>query len=293
MDIGLLRAFLTVAEQRNYGRAAQLLLVTQPTLTKQIQSLEARVGGRLFHRGRHGATPTELGAALLPEAQDLVRRADALAVRMARMAGGEIGRLSVGFGLSSIDLAPRLVAAFRRSRPDAYVTLEDMSSQEQLDKLRAGELDVGFVRLPDEDGWGRLILGTDRLALASADHMDPPPSDPADISRWVDRHDFVQLVTARGPGLAGQINRFCTAVGVRPGVVQETHDLQTVLALVAAGTDAAFVPASAARIAPPPITITPLRHQAAEWRIAAVWSPGHLSPLAASFLGLVRDGPAE
>jgi DNA-binding transcriptional LysR family regulator len=167
-----------------------------------------------------------------------------------------------------------------------------MSSQEQLDRLRAGELEVGFVRLPDEDGWGRLILGTDCLALASADHGDPSPSDPADISRWVDRHDFVQLVTARGPGLAGQINRFCAAAGVRPGIVQEAHDLQTVLAPVAAGTDASFVPASAARIAPPPITITPLRHPAAEWRIAAVWNPGH-PPLAASFLDLVRDGSAE
>ncbi|MFI7465972.1 LysR substrate-binding domain-containing protein [Nonomuraea sp. NPDC049646] len=289
MDLVLLRAFLTVAEHGHYGRAARTLNVTQPTLTKQIQSLEAQVGGRLFDRGRHGAVLTELGAVLLPDAQALLRRADALTRRMARMAAGEIGRLAVGFGLSSIDLAPRIVAAFRRRHPDAHVTLDDMSSQVQLDRIDAGDLDVGFVRLPLEGGRGRLPLAGDRLALAWADHDDRPPHDVGELASWAARHDFLRLARERGPGLARQINHLCTAVAVRPAVVQEARDLQTVLALVAAGAGVAFVPASARRIAPPAVTITPIRHPAAEWQIAVVWKDGRPGPLTTGFLDLVRE----
>ncbi|MGW2150375.1 LysR substrate-binding domain-containing protein [Nonomuraea bangladeshensis] len=286
MDLGLLRAFLAVTEHRHYGRAADRLNITQPTLTKQIQTLEAQVGGRLFDRGRHGATPTRLGALLLPEAQSLVRHADALTQRMTRMARGEAGTLTVGFGLSSIDLVPRLVAAFRRRCPGAHVTLDDMSSQRQLDEIRAGRLDVGFVRPPREAGWEHLPVGTDRLALA---HAGEPPPRPADLPGWVARHDFLQLAQVKGPGLAGQIDRFCDATGIRPTVIQEAHDLQTVLALVAAEAGAAFVPASAARIAPAPVTITPIGHPAAAWQISAVWNREHMHALTAGFLALIRE----
>ncbi|RSN15397.1 LysR family transcriptional regulator [Nonomuraea sp. WAC 01424] len=290
MELMLLRAFLTVAELGTYGSAAQKLLVTQPTLTKQIQSLEARVGGRLFHRGRHGATLTDLGAILLPEAQELVRRADALALRMTRAAAGEIGRLSVGFGLSSIDLAPRAVAAFRRCHPDAHVTLDDMSSQEQFDRLATGELDVGFVRLPEGDDWAHMVLDTDRLALASTGEHTSPPQDTSDLPGWVARHRFVQLRKERGSGLVGQIERLCGALSVRPDVIQEADDLQTVLALVAAGVGAAFVPARAGRIAPPPVTVTPLRHPVAEWQIAVVWNRDRVQPMTANFLAVLERG---
>lgn len=287
----LLRAFLTVAEHGRYSRAAQDLMVTQPTLTKQIQSLEARVGGRLFHRGRHGATPTALGAILLPEARDLVRRADALAQRMTKAARGEIGRLSVGFGLSSIDLAPCAVAAFRRRYPDAHVSLDDMSSQEQLDRLATGELDVGFVRLPEGDTWGHMALDTDRLAFASSARHAPPPQDVASLPRWIGGQRFVQLTKERGPGLAWQIERLCAAIAVRPTVIQEAHDLQTVLALVAAGVGTALVPARAGRIAPASVAIIPIDHPAAEWRIAVAWNRGRAHPMTANFLAVLRDTP--
>ncbi|WP_432925982.1 LysR family transcriptional regulator [Microbispora sp. CA-135349] len=289
MDLSLLRAFVTLAAHRNYGRAARDLSVTQPTLTKQIQSLEARAGGRLFHRGRHGATLTDLGVLLLPDAHDLLRRADALSARMAGMANGALGRLAVGFGLSSIDLAPRAVALFRRRHPQVSVTLDDMSSQAQIEGLETGELDVGFVRLPVGDEWEHLTIGTDRLALAVSERHGPPPSTAADLPGWAATHGVIRLAAARGPGLDRQIDRLHAAVGVRPDVVQEAHDLQTVLALVAAGIGVAFVPAGAARIAPPTVTITPIDHPAAVWRIGVAWNGARRTAVIRNFLEVVRE----
>ncbi|WP_207399980.1 LysR family transcriptional regulator [Actinomadura fibrosa] len=353
MDIRLLRAFLAVAEHGTFGRAAAASSVTQPALTKQIQALEARAGGRLLHRGRHGAALTELGAALLPEARDLVRRADALARRMDRLARGEIGRLAVGFGMSSIELAPRAVAEFRRRRPDADVTLDDMSTRVQVERLEAGELDVGFVRLPVDERWGRLALRTDRLALAvplppppggttpgsgSADLPPgsgsadlPPGSGSADLPPGsgsaglpsgpgapdlparagsvdlpagpgasgavgvdglpdgVRARPFVRLARAKGPGLAEQVERFRAAAGITGPVVQEAHDLQTVLALVAAGVGCALVPAGARPITPPQARLLPIAHPAAEWRVGVIWDRRSPGPLVRAFLGVVRE----
>lgn len=261
--------------------------MTQPALTKQIQALEAQVGGRLFQRGRHGATLTGLGEVLLPEARDLRGRADALALRMHRMARGQIGRLSVGFGLSSIELAPQAVAAFRRRYPDADIVLDDMSSRQQVERLATGELDVGFVRLPVGQEWGALPLRTDRLAIATAG--DPPPHDIDGIAQWTAKRPFVGLARTKGPGLTAQIEGFRAATGIHVDVIQEAHDLQTVLALVAARVGATFVPASAASIAPPQVVLTPLAHTTATWRTGMVWDRQTHNPLTGNFLAVVRE----
>src|SRR5690242_19542034 len=143
-----LRAFVEVADVGGFGRAAASLSITQPALTKQIQSLERELGGTLFTRGRHGAALTEFGTVLLPQARELVAEASAFTRRAHQLARGEAGRLTLGFGLSTIDLAPQAVAAFRRVRPEVEISLEDLPSAVQISRIRSGQLHVGFVRLP-------------------------------------------------------------------------------------------------------------------------------------------------
>src|SRR5262245_25332947 len=73
-----LRYFAAVAETLNFGRAAARLHISQPPLSRQIQSLEREIGARLFNRGTRGVRLTAAGRALLPEARRLLREADAL-----------------------------------------------------------------------------------------------------------------------------------------------------------------------------------------------------------------------
>ncbi|MET7303773.1 LysR substrate-binding domain-containing protein [Embleya sp. NPDC005575] len=297
MDVRLLRALVMVADCGGFGVAAGRLSITQPALTKRIQALEAEVGGALFVRGRQGAEPTRLGAALLPEARDLVRRADLLTRRAAQFKRGEAGSLAVGFGLSGIDLAPQAVAAFRRRFPGVRITLEDMSSDAQVEAVRAGDLDVGFVRLPAPDDLGRLVVLTDTLAVAAPGDQDPPPTDPVGVAAWLRGRPVVRLTRAKGPGLVRQIESFEEAFGARPELVQEASDLQTVLALVAAGVGAALVPAGAADIAAPTATVTPIAaddasdtFDAVAWRIGAIWNrtPARATRARDNFLTVVR-----
>src|SRR6478735_9201859 len=136
MEIRLLRAFIGVADASSFTDAAATLSITQPALTKQVQALEASIGAPLFRRGRHGAELTAAGAALLAEARTLVDLADRFAERARRLAQGEEGALTVGFGLSSITVAPQAVAALRRRSPGVGVRLDDMASSVQVAAVR-------------------------------------------------------------------------------------------------------------------------------------------------------------
>ncbi len=261
MDLRLLRAFVTVARLRNFGAAAEELSTSQPALTKQIQVLERRVGSVLFSRGRHGARLTQAGELLLPDALELLDRSEAFDRRAVQVAAGSEGSLAIGFGLSGIELAPRAVALFRSRWPGVSVSLDDMSSAVQCERLLAGSLQIGFVRLPVPAGLEHLRLQRDRLALAVPSAVEVP----RDVGRWLNGRPLVRLTPARGPGLTAQINGLYAELGCHPTVLQETADLQTVLALVAAGAGPAVVPQSAERIAPPELRLIPLPGRAATW----------------------------
>jgi DNA-binding transcriptional LysR family regulator len=140
MELKLLRAFLAVAELRHFGHAAEVLNVSQPALSKQLVALEESLGARLFERGRHGAELTTFGSGFLADAQALVRDADEIHARAREASSGKRGFLRVGLGLSTLTLAPQLVAEFRRRYPNVSVTLNDLSSAEQSRRLLAGKL---------------------------------------------------------------------------------------------------------------------------------------------------------
>ncbi|GHD67726.1 LysR family transcriptional regulator [Jeongeupia chitinilytica] len=279
MEIRLLRAFVVLADCLHYGQAASRLCLTQPALTKQIRVLEDRLGAPLLVRGRHGAALTGFGADFLGEARELLGRADALDERARRMVRGEAGRLAIGFGLSSLQLAPQHIAAFRRHHPDVEIGLEDMSSAEQVERLLDGRLQLGFVRLPVVAPLASLPLLTDRLVLAVGDGVDPlrPPT-------------LLRLARHRGPGLAGEVDRLLdhwAGQGYVPSAVHEAGDIQTLLALAAAGIGAALVPESAVRILPPGVRIVRPGTDLV-WQTGLAWLPQAGSPLRDRFIALLR-----
>ncbi|WP_433015639.1 LysR family transcriptional regulator [Kribbella sp. CA-294648] len=280
MDLRLLQAFVTVARCGSFGAAAIELATSQPALTKQIQQLERRLGSTLFDRGRHGARLTPTGELLLPDALDVLRRAELFERRAAQVALGVEGALTIGFGMSSIELAPRAVALFRSRYPRVEVTLDDMSSAVQYERLLTGSLQVGLVRLPVPPGLKHLRLKKDRLALAVPTGEVVPKA----LATWLHGRQLIRLAPERGPGLTAQITTLYSELGCRPLVLQEAADLQTVLALVAAGVGPAVVPATAASTASDAVRLIPIHHDAATWWTGAAWNPAFPTPLVPHFL---------
>ncbi len=133
MELREIRSFVILAEQLHFGNAARLLNLTQPALTRQIHKLEDELGGELLSRGRHGARLTSMGEAFLAKARSLLAQADDLVTASRRMARGEAGRLRIGFGFHTLDLVSRAIVRLRKAQPLVTVTLQDMSTSEQIE----------------------------------------------------------------------------------------------------------------------------------------------------------------
>ncbi|WP_416961023.1 LysR family transcriptional regulator [Streptomyces sp. Agncl-13] len=161
VELRQLRYFVAVAEELNFGRAADRLLIAGPSLSQQIKALERDLGVRLFDRDRRSVSLTPAGAALLPHTRALLERADDLRRRAGRLAGSEAVRLGYVNWLPA-DLTSR-TAGVAQVHVDAWVA----PSHTQAARVADGSLDLAVCWVRDEDlkrhGLRARLLGADRL----------------------------------------------------------------------------------------------------------------------------------
>ena len=286
MDIKLLRSFSVLASVGHYGRAAKQLNMTQSTLSKQIRALEEDIGGFLIERGRHGANLTALGTMLLKEAEALLRHNDEIEAKMRSANDGLAGHLDVAFGISTLRKAPGLITSFRQDVPNCQITLNDMASAEQHQRLLARRLDVGFCRAPENaEELEFLPLFVEHLALIAPQDIEMPSENRVEE---LNRLGFVMLSSTRGPGLDRQINHWCQSAKVVPRVIQQADDVLTVHAVVAAGLGVAFFPWHGVQALAGPVRRLKLDGAAATWPMGLCWRKRESSPLLLRFIDHVR-----
>ncbi|MGQ4388433.1 LysR family transcriptional regulator [Streptomyces sp. SAS_270] len=186
VELRQLRYFVAVAEELNFGRAAERLLIAGPSLSQQIKALERDLGVRLFDRDRRAVALTPAGAALLPHTRALLERADDLKRRAGRLSGSESVRLGYVNWLPP-DLTSR-TAAVAQVHVDAWVA----PSHTQAARVADGSLDLAVCWVRTED-LGRLglrarLIGADRLyAVAKGgDSGDVPDVAARDTDVLVD-----------------------------------------------------------------------------------------------------------
>jgi DNA-binding transcriptional LysR family regulator len=265
-----LQAVVALAETLHFGRAAERLNVSQPALSKRLRKLEDRIGGPLLVRGYRDVRLTEAGRLLAERARLLLREAEAAVVLSQQAARGEAGRLRIGFGIASIlGLLPDVLLRFRRSHPGVQLQLRDMSTPDQIAALEAGDIDVGFVRLPVRGD--RLIVRQvldERLVLALGPRS---PWNPKSGLKSVATEPFIIIARARSASFYDHALSVCAAAGFAPRIVQEANELFTVLSLVGAGLGVSLVPRSAALMHLPGVRFRELTLPEAAWDIAVAW----------------------
>ena len=284
MDIKLLRAFVTLSQLGWYHSAAEKLCITQPALTKQIQTLESLSGVTLFQRGRHGAKLTVAGEQLLRGASEVLERYDNFCAEVIGIQKGKTGKLTVGFGISSFRLAPERVAAFRSLYPDVRVSLNDMPSAVQFRLLIEGQLQTGFVRLPAPEQLESKILAEEQLVLAVAQEHD---TGSVSATGLLSLSQLLQLSRDRGEGLSAQTELFLSGHHLTPRTVSAADDIQTLLALVAAGDGVALLPAEVIHILLAGVRLVALEGEHTTWQTGIAWNPQIKDPLRDNFIKMV------
>jgi len=270
MDVVDLQAVVALAETLHFGRAADRLHVSQPALSKRIRKLEDRIGGPVLVRRYRDVRLTEAGRLLAERGRLLLRESDAIFTLSQRAARGEAGRLRIGFGIASIlGLLPDVLLRFRGTHPDVQLQLRDMSTPEQVEALAAGEIDVGFVRLPVAGD--RLVVRPvldERLVLAVGPRS---PWKARTGLRSVAAEPFIIIARSRSASFYDHALSVCAAAGFTPRIVQEAHELFTVLSLVGAGLGVSLVPRSAALMQLPGVRFQELKLPEAAWNIGIAW----------------------
>lgn len=287
MELRQLRYFSAVAETLHFGRAAGLLHIAQPPLSRAIRDLEAELGARLFDRTTRGVALSPTGAALLPEARRLLRGAEALRESARAHARGEIGALAVGFiGPAACGVFPEVVRAFRRAHPGVKLALREATTDAQARAVGEGDLDLGFVLPgPSDPALAYLALTWEPLvaALPASRHW-PARLALASLSG----EPFVLFPRAAGAWLFDAIVTYCRRAGFVPRIEQEAIQMQTIVSLVAAGIGVALVPASLRRLRRTGVVYRALAEKSPAVEIGLVQRARDDSPLVRAFVAAAR-----
>ena len=227
LDPRLLRPFVVLAEELHFGRAAQRLHITQPTLSQQVKRLERQLGVELFARTRANVALTEAGEAILEPARAAVAAAADAEIVAAELAGAGRGRLRIGISPGTHELAQRLLADLRGRRPGLALEAKQDNSGVLCADVASGRLDVAIAFEPEdvagticEEIWrepavvavaaGHALAGRERVALA-------------DLAG--ERFALVDLAGGRGYNRA--IVDHCRAAGFEPTPDGDPHGPMT------------------------------------------------------------------
>ncbi|MGA4689074.1 MAG: LysR family transcriptional regulator [Rhodococcus sp. (in: high G+C Gram-positive bacteria)] len=236
MDLPQISAFLVCAEELHFGRAAQRLHLTQPSLSRTIRRLEKNLGAELFERSTRRVRLTEAGRALVEPARAILE-----AVRMAEMAvtaagRGRTGRVRIGFAASSSHhLVGRWAQLVRRTHPGIeFVLISSAYAGDVVDGLLERTLDIGLVRLLfSPPGIASRVVAREDLVVGLSRRHRLAEKRTVRMEELAGE-SWVMFPADRGSMLRELLLRTADESGFSPRIVQSAPDSLSLVALVSA-----------------------------------------------------------
>ncbi|HEY4615261.1 MAG TPA: LysR family transcriptional regulator [Citricoccus sp.] len=237
MEVRQAEAFLAVAQELHFGRAADRLGMAQPPLSRIIKHLERQLGTSLFHRTTRQVELTPAGRALVEPAERLVRSARDAHQAVRSALAGESGSVQLGFAGASVNrTVGALARQVRQERPGLELGIHSSQfSQPALERILDGSLDLAIGRwdfLP-EDVASRVIAHEEVILALPASHRLARNADPVDMAELRD-DPWVVLPGGFTAALPNRLNTLAMSAGFVPRVVQTAPDSWTLMVLVAA-----------------------------------------------------------
>jgi DNA-binding transcriptional LysR family regulator len=245
MDVRQLKFFLAVVDQGGFNKAAEQLMVAQPSLSQAIAGFERELGMPLFHRVGRGAVLSEAGKALVGPARVVLRDIDEAAAAMRELKGLRGGRVDL-ITMPSPGMEPltTIMTAFTRHHPDVTINAEaGFTPEEVLDSVRSGSCEIGILGSPQQTRAADLDvveLESQALVLISG------PDDQYPAGRTVRREDLRgcrMIVSQRGSLMRSLVDEVL-AEGIEVIIVAEIAHRTSILPMVLNGIGRAVMPSS-------------------------------------------------
>ncbi len=264
MELKQILYFVRVAEQRSFSRAAELLDVSQPSLSRQVQALERTLGHHLLVRNGRGVEPTEAGARFLTHGRALLELADRAREDLVGLSDQPTGKVVVGLPPRiALVITPALVRLFRERFPQARITVAEGLSAQMREALLSGRIELALLYDPPPSP--QLVyesLYREHLVLVAAPEFDPHLPEEVPVAAL---GRFPLIVPSLPNAIRTLVERTCRQHGVRVVATTEVDAVHTILELAMQGQGYAILPRSAvaglqaagklscARIVSPPI----------------------------------------
>jgi DNA-binding transcriptional LysR family regulator len=245
VNLEQLRAFVEVARVGNFTRAADRLHLAQPSLSRQITTLERDLGAELFHRARGGSTLTTAGEALLPLARRMLADAESVRRELGELAGLQRGRVRLGATPTlCISLVAEVFSAFHTAHPGIELQVSEHGSRRLLEELGGGELDLALITTSGAASADRFTVApllVEELVVISS--SSAPPVTDRDAISLADVAGLPQVVFSSTYDLRATTDAAFRAAGVTPSTIVEGAEMDAVLRFVERGLGVAIVPA--------------------------------------------------
>ncbi|HEY7889177.1 MAG TPA: LysR substrate-binding domain-containing protein [Steroidobacteraceae bacterium] len=268
-----LRYLVAVADTRHFGRAAQRCFVSQPTLSAQLKKLEHYLGIQLIERQPNNVSITAAGEQIVSRARRILEASDEM-VTLARSHRDPLaGRLRVAL-LPTIGpyLLPRVAQAIRRTLPRLELHLYEYQTAPMLEKLKAGELDLGILALPvDLEGLEARELFAEPFRVALPERHKLAKRERVQVA---DLDGETLLLLEEGHCLRDQALEVCSRVGVGESQDFRATSLETLRQMVATGAGVTLLPELATQGAygdARGVVVLPFAKPAPVRRVGAVW----------------------
>ena len=287
-----LRAFLIIMEEGSLNRAAIRLRISQSTLSRQMQALEADIGGALLERTSAGVRPTDAGHALASSLPRVLAGYDAAIAEARRLARGQRDLIRVGYlgSAAQMFLDPAL-SVMRRIHPEVKVKLLDLSPGEQIAALRKGEIDLALIgqegALVSTEFYTLKLTTLPLVAVMPADH---PLASKKRISLKELRDEaFISSTEEDLPGHDRWITQLCRRAGFRPKFVQEAVSVSNMFTLIVSEGAFALVPSYLKHFPVAGVAMVDLSDREATWDFLVVWQRGRTADSLRELLDALAD----
>lgn len=289
LDPRLLRYFIAVAEERHFSRAAARLHISQPPLSYAIRQLEENVGARLLARTSRHVELTDAGQVLYREAHILLRQAEEVRTLVRQVDAGLRGRLRIGFVGSMLYRGlPALLNAMRAALPDVEHVLTELNSHDQIEAVRRGEQDLGFIHAnPVPEGVQARDLMAEPFVVCLPDAHPLAGRESVGLAELAS-DDFVFFARAASPSYYETVLSMCVSAGFTPAIRHEVRHWLSVASLVSQGLGVSIVPACLSRSGLAGTRFIAFEHQARSIS-QVIWPDTARSPLQERAVALVAQ----
>lgn len=245
INLRQLECFKILSEELNFTRAAEKLHMAQPPLSRQVKLLEQSLGVTLFERTKRMVRLTPEGEYLKKEIGKTFRQLDILKLNLKQIGSGQRGSLRLGYvGAAMHTILPGLLKKFLKHFPDVTLHLHEMDNTQQVEALKNGMIDIGFLRSRMEDDSIELIPVFEELfALIVPSNVKVKSTKQPDL---LPLHDmsFIGFPKSCAPDMVNNIFSIMKKLKLSPKHIHESSQINSIVRMVEAGIGYSVLPCS-------------------------------------------------